>query len=299
MTTETYIGIQHALAEIIKGTEWEGHVYLVGGCVRDELMHHEIHDVDIAVTRPNGGIRFAQWLHQHRLLARNRRPLTFEHFGTAKFRLRGYPFNEIDSVQTRKGRYVYEEEPHPLENFGTIEEDAQCRDLTINSLYRNITTGELLDPTGKGLSDIEAHVIRTPNVPDISLRDNPMHILRCIRFAVKYGWDLNDDLIESMKRNLDILEDATMHRMTKELNSILTLRNHKQAFDIISLIGAMTFVEPYIEIVRTMREQRKAYKKQRYKRPKPGTNKGDKANAKADKKRNRKKRKNNNQTTNQ
>lgn len=268
MTTETYIGIQQTLARIIKGTEWEGQVYLVGGCVRDEIMQQSLHDIDLAVTVPNGGILFAQWLQKQRLLCKGRKPLIFEHFGTAKFRLREYPKEEIDCVQTRKGRYVYEEIPKPLENFGTIEEDAACRDLTINSLYRNITTGELLDPTSQGLSDIENHVIRTPNVPDISLRDNALHILRCIRFAVKFDWYLSEELIESMKRNIDILQEATLRRMTKELIAILSLKRKKRAFGLISHIGAMPFVEPYIQVVYDLQQKRKEERKRKYSRPK-------------------------------
>ena len=229
MNDKTYMAIRTTLCEIIKGTEWEGHVFLVGGCVRDEIMHHEIHDVDIAVSRPNGGIAFAVWLHEHNLLVRKRKPILFEHFGTAKFRLRAFPHEEIDSVQTRKGRYVYEEEPHPLENFGTIDEDAACRDLTINSLYLDVSTGTLLDPTGQGLADIKAGVIRTPNIPDVSLRDNPMHILRCIRFSVKYNWQISPTLFESMKRNVDIISEATRYRMTKELTSIMRLKHKDEA----------------------------------------------------------------------
>ena len=268
MTNEQYTTITNTLAEIIKGTEWEGQVYLVGGCVRDSIMRHEIHDVDIAVTTPNGGILFAIWLHKHRLTAHGRRPILFEHFGTAKFRLRACPAFEIDCVQTRKGRYIYEEEPRPTENFGTIEEDALCRDLTINSLFVNISTRKLLDPTGYGMADIRAHVIRTPNNPDISLRDNAMHILRCIRFSVKYDWPLTDELIMAMQRNVDIVSEATPRRMTKELMSIMRLPDKEKAFELISRVGAMDVVEPYVEPTRQLMAQRRAEKKRKYRHEK-------------------------------
>lgn len=249
MTLEHFIGIRNALSEIIKGTEWEGHVYLVGGCVRDEIMKQDIHDIDIAINLPNGGIRFVCWLEEHNLTAKGRRPILFEHFGTAKVRLSMYPKDEIDCVQTRKEKYVYEEVPNPEKYFGTIEEDAICRDLTINSLFRNISTNELLDPTGKGLSDIEHNIIRTPNDPDISLRDNAMHILRCIRFAVKYDWAVSDELLESMKRNIDIIGEATDYRMTNEMIAFLKLKRRKRAIALLSKVGAMQIVEPYIHLI--------------------------------------------------
>lgn len=268
MKYELYKEIRHYLAQIIEGTEWESHVYLVGGCVRDEIMQTPIHDIDIAVDLPNGGVLFAMWLYKHKLLAGRRTPLIFEHFGTAKVRLREYPQEVIDCVQTRKTKYVYEEIPHPEENFGTIEEDAGCRDLTINSLYLNISTNQLLDPTGRGLHDIEHGIIRTPNVPDVSLRDNAMHILRCIRFSVKYGWKLDKELIESMKRNVDILSEATVRRMTNELDAILQLKRKEHALKLIERVGAMPFVEPYFAILKEMKEAKRAWRKAKFQRPK-------------------------------
>lgn len=244
MKQEDYIAIRKHLAKLIEGTEWENHVYLVGGCVRDELMHRGLHDIDLAIDLPNGGIRFACWLYDNRFTPKSRKPKIFEHFGTAKVRLRGFSREEIDCVQTRSKRYEYEEIPHPEDNFGTILEDALCRDLTINSLYINISTGELLDPTGQGLHDLENHIIRTPNDPDISLRDNAMHILRTIRFAVKFGWELNDSLIESMKKNLDIVAEATPRRMMNEVISILRLKHRDRAMKYIDIVGARQYVAP-------------------------------------------------------
>lgn len=268
MKKEIYNSLRASIAEIIKDTEWEGQVYLVGGCVRDEIMQRHIHDIDLAVTVPNGGVLFALWLHKHGLTPKGRKPKVFEHFGTAKVRLSIFPKEEIDCVQTRKGRYVYEEIPRPLEYFGTIEEDAACRDLTINSLYVNVSTGELLDPTGYGLADIENEVIRTPSNPDISLRDNAMHILRCIRFAVRFGWHLSDELIESMKRNVDIVSEATPTRMAKELLAIQELKNKERAFKLIEKVGAMPVVEEAmargLQVGKKRYPQRRKKKKRRY-----------------------------------
>lgn len=251
MTKEEYIGIRTALAQIIKGTMWEGHVYLVGGCVRDEIMHREVHDIDIAVDIVNGGIRFAVWLKKKKHTARGREALkVFIHFGTAKVRLRMFPNEVIDCVQTRKDKYVYEEHPRPEYNFGTVREDAIRRDLTINSLYINVSTGETLDPTGMGLNDIENHVIRTPNNPDETLTDNPMHILRAIRFAVKYGWQLDPELIESMKRNVAIIGESTLNRIVNEVTSILNLEHKEQALQIIEKIGAKQYVDPIVDVIK-------------------------------------------------
>ena len=254
MTTEKYFAIRQAIAEIIQGTQWQNHVDLVGGCVRDEIMHYDIHDIDLAIDKPNGGVLFAKWLARKRLLARGRSLQIFIHYGTAKVKLRRYPEEEIDCVQTRKGRYEYDRHPKPEKYFGTILEDAACRDLTINSLYLNVSTGEILDPTGRGLKDLEDHIIRTPNDPDISLLDNPMHILRCIRFAVRYGWALDDTLIHSMKRNVDILADALPRprRIIKEMTAIQALPDKDRAMQLIETAGAIKYIEPVLQLMKTI-----------------------------------------------
>lgn len=254
MRPEIYNDIQSTLAQVIKDTEWENHVFMVGGCIRDHIMKRHIHDIDIAVDIVNGGIGFAKWLQSRRLTAKGRSVVLFPHFGTAKVRLRQFPEHVIDFVQTRKDKYIYEEEPCPEKNFGTIEEDAIRRDLTINSLYINISSGELLDPTGMGLQDIENRIIRTPNTPDITLTDNPMHVLRCIRFAVRFGWDLSPEIMDSLKRNVGILAEATAKRMLKEVYAILGLTRKEIALRLIDEIGASEYVKGPIETASHMIE---------------------------------------------
>ncbi len=253
MKVEVYQNIQATIAQIIKDTKWENHVFLVGGCIRDHIMQRRINDIDIAVDLVNGGIEFVKWLEKRRLVARGRSVQIFKHFGTAKVRLRQFPEYVIDCVQTRKDQYIYEEEPCPEKNFGTIEEDAIRRDLTINSLYINISTGEQLDPTGMALHDIENHIIRTPNNPDITLTDNPMHVLRCIRFAVRYGWDLSPKIIEDLKRNVGILAEATEKRMLKECYAIIELTRKEKALELIDLIGATPYVSAAITAAEEMK----------------------------------------------
>ena len=100
MDRKTYDSIRMALAEVVKDTEWEGHVYLVGGCVRDEVMKGTVKDIDLAVDLPDGGIRFAGWLQKGGHTATD--VVTYPGYGTAMFRLAGHPDNELEAVQTRK-----------------------------------------------------------------------------------------------------------------------------------------------------------------------------------------------------
>lgn len=104
MTTELYIEIRHYLRILIRDTEWEGHLFAVGGCCRDELMALPIKDVDLTVDLPCGGIRFAEWLHANGLTLHE--PVAYPNYGTAMLRLKAFPDDELELVQTRKEKYT-------------------------------------------------------------------------------------------------------------------------------------------------------------------------------------------------
>ena len=111
---------------------------------------------------------------------------------------------------------------NPETAFGSIEEDCMRRDLTINALYTNVSTGEVVDITGKGVNDIRNHVVRTPAAPDLTYDDDPLRILRCIRFASRYGWEIEQDTYDGMVRNVQRLAIITKERVRDELDKMLT-----------------------------------------------------------------------------
>ena len=245
MKQEQYIQIRHAIRDIVKGTAWENHVYVVGGCVRDELMGNEIKDVDMCVDLRGGGVRFAEWLYANKLTTG--KPVTYPTYGTAMFHLLQFPDIEIECVQTRKEKYSDPKMRNPETAFGSIQEDCLRRDLTINSLYRNASTDELLDLTGKGLDDIKNHVIRTTADPDIIFDDDPLRILRCVRFATRYGWEIEDNTFEGMKKNVSRLDIITPERIRDEFDKMLTCNHPVRAMELLRTTGAMHFVLPELE----------------------------------------------------
>ena len=132
----------------IKGTHFEGKVYLVGGCVRDMILGLPAKDVDIVVEIKNGGMLFASYMAmKNQCYVAGTNPVVFETYGTAKFQLykneelKGI---EIECVQTRKEQY-HKESRNPDTVYGTVQEDAKRRDLTTNSLYYNISTEKIID----------------------------------------------------------------------------------------------------------------------------------------------------------
>lgn len=245
MTHELYIQICDYLQDIIEGTLYENHCFAVGGCVRDEILGHEIKDIDLCVDLPDGGIDFANWLYKEELLTHE--PVVYPTYGTAMFQLAAFPDVELEVVQTRKEQYKDKNSRNPEVVFGSIEEDCKRRDLTINSLYYDISRNVYLDLTNKGYHDIENHIIRTTNEPDIIFKQDSLRILRCIRFSSRYGWEIEEDTFEGMKRNVDRLSIITKERIQDEFNKMLVCDNPVMALSLIKEIGAMKYIIPELE----------------------------------------------------
>lgn len=245
MTIKQYHDICSYLNSLIIGTKYYGNVYTVGGCVRDELMGNEIKDIDMVVSWPNGGVKFAEWLYDNAYLSHE--PILYPTYGTSMFRLKEYPDVELEAVQTRKEQYKDRNSRNPETCYGTLMEDCMRRDLTINSLYYNITTGDVLDLTGNGKADIENHVIRVTSDPDIVYSDDALRILRCIRFSSRFGWEISKDTFDGMKRNVDRLSIITKERVQDEFNKMLACNNPVMALRMIKVIGAMKYIIPELE----------------------------------------------------
>lgn len=240
MTTRLYLEIRDYLRSLLEGTEWEGHVFAVGGCCRDEIMGTPIKDVDLAVDLPAGGIRFAEWLASKKLTLH--KPVTFPTYGTAMLHLRAFPDDEIELVQTRKEKYPDRGNRNPETVFGSLEEDCLRRDLTINSLYFDISRRRFVDITGLGIDDIRNKIIRTPCDPDITYDDDPLRILRCIRFASRFGWEVEKNTYDGMVRNHHRLKIITAERIKSELDKMLTCAHPVMALEMMRDTGALEFV---------------------------------------------------------
>lgn len=255
MTTELYHRICDYLRALVKDTEWEGHLYAVGGCCRDEAMGLPIKDLDMAVDLPDGGIKFARWLETKRLL--DDELITFPRFGTARLTLKEFPGDEIELVQTRREKYTDHNSRCPETAFGSIEEDCMRRDLTINSLYYDICRGTYADISGKGLHDIEHHIIRTPSDPDTTFDDDPVRIYRTIRFACRLGWEIEKETYEALLRNIPRLAIVTPTRCQSELERMLTGPRPVQAMKLLMDTGAMAYMIP--EMVATAAQEQNHY----------------------------------------
>lgn len=163
------------------------------------------------------------------------------------FCLKEFPDVELEVVQTRKEQYKDKNSRNPEVVFGSIEEDCKRRDLTINSLYYDISRNVYLDLTESGYSDIKNHIIRTTSEPDVIFLDDPLRILRVCRFSSRYGWKIEKETFEGMKRNVDRLSIITKERIQDEFNKMLVCDNPVMALNLIKEIGAMKYIIPELE----------------------------------------------------
>lgn len=220
MDKQKFYDILNYLKDQIAGTEFENNTYAVGGSVRDLMMGSNIKDIDLVISLDNGGIKLANFLESKGLL--KNAPAVYERYGTCMFKLIAFPNDELEAVQTRKEKYTDYNSRNPETAFGSLEDDSVRRDLTINALYYDISNSRVCDFTNKGLSDMENKLLRTTTDPDAVFDDDPLRILRVVRFAARLGWNIDCETYESMKKNVGRLSIVSKERKLSELKKILS-----------------------------------------------------------------------------
>lgn len=214
------------LREMIDGTDFKNKTYLVGGCVRDTLVGVEPHDYDLVVNLPNGGVKLANYLTDKdgsRKL--NKNPKIFDGFGTAKFSLasvKELEGIEFESVYTRKESYTRGCRK-PSTVYGTLKDDANRRDLTVNALYYNISSGEVWDFTDcqTCIQDLTNGLVRTVKDSETSFEEDPLRILRTIRFASRFGWGIERNTWMGIIKTASLVEELSSERVRDEIEEML------------------------------------------------------------------------------
>jgi poly(A) polymerase len=240
------------LMQLVKNGPFRGRVYLAGGAPRDLELGLTPKDLDVVVTGGvDAGMEFAKWATQTMgNYKENANPVLFPTYGTAKFTLKGVTHNGIDlsdvdieAVMTRKEKYTTGSRK-PEVSAGDLADDVQRRDFTVNSLLKDLTTGEILDLTGKGREDIKKGVVQTPLNPDIIFTEDPLRILRAARFAIKYDWDLPLFMIRAMKKNANQLKNISFERIRDELDKMLLTGSPQRAIKLLKVTGVLEYVIP-------------------------------------------------------
>jgi len=239
------------LSQLIRKSPYKGKVYLAGGYVRDELLGSEPKDIDLVVELPDGGIKFAEWVTKKLgIYKRGSNPVIYPKFGTAKFEFKGQEHKgesldgiDIEVVMTRSEEYTRGSRK-PDVKPGTLKQDVERRDFTVNSLLKDLTTGEIKDLTGQGRTDLKKGVVRTPLNPDVIFSEDPLRMLRAIRFTSKYGWDLPLFMIKAIKKNAMKIGSISSERVRDELDKMLVTKRPKQAIRLMKVTGLLKHVMP-------------------------------------------------------
>lgn len=242
MTEKVYKEVLSVLKGIVSETKFEGHLYAVGGCVRDSIMGFPIKDIDLVVDLPNGGIEFAEWLCNKHYLTHE--PVVYPTYGTAMFQLLKFPDLELEVVETRKEQYKDKNSRNPEVQYGTLMEDCMRRDLTINAIYYDITNENLIDLVG-GQEDIKNKIIKTPTDPNIIYQDDPLRMMRTCRFANRYGWNIEAETFRSIKNNSSRLSIISKERIVDEMKKgLLTAILPNRLFQEWDMTGLFKYIAP-------------------------------------------------------
>ena len=222
-------------------------VYIVGGVVRDFFLQRPCTDIDIVcVGRHEGGeVHIGIELAKAASAALGGSKVSvFKNFGTASFTCNG---TELEFVGARRESYSHDSRKPIVEN-GTLEDDQRRRDFTVNALAVCINAdryGELVDPFG-GLHDMDSGILRTPLDPDITFSDDPLRMMRAIRFASQLGFHIADDTFEAIGRNAKRIEIVSAERITAELNKIMLSPTPSLGYKLLQKSGLLPLILPEI-----------------------------------------------------
>ena len=212
--------------------------YVVGGYVRDLFLERPSGDIDVVVV--GSGIAVADEL--KKMLGKKAHLSVFRNFGTAQVKSRDL---EVEFVGARKESYSHDSRKPHVED-GTLEDDQNRRDFTINALAVCLNTdrfGELIDPFD-GVYDLEDGIIRTPLDPDITFSDDPLRMLRCIRFAAQLNFFIDDETFEALLRNAERIKIVSGERIAGELNKIISCRKPSKGFVDLHRSGILQILPP-------------------------------------------------------
>lgn len=215
--------------------------YLVGGYVRDLFLRSSSKDIDFVTV--GSGIDLAKAVAVR--LSPRAKVNFFRTYGTAQIKTSGM---ELEFVGARRESYAPESR-NPSVSPGTLDDDLHRRDFTINAMAISVnsaTFGELIDPFN-GIRDLENKVIRTPLDPDVTFSDDPLRMMRAIRFATKFDFAIYPDTFEAIKRNAKRIEIITKERINVELMKIMSSDTPSIGWNMLRTAGLLTFILPELQ----------------------------------------------------
>ncbi|MGE0018181.1 MAG: CCA tRNA nucleotidyltransferase [Draconibacterium sp.] len=235
--------LNHKIFHEIKAVadEMQLETYVIGGFVRDIFLHRNSKDIDIVTL--GSGIELARKVSER--LKNKPQVHVFKNFGTAMLK---YKDLEIEFVGARKESYQQDSRKPQVEN-GTLEDDQNRRDFTINALAIGLNSanfGQLTDPFN-GLEDLKNKIIRTPLDPDITFSDDPLRIMRAIRFSTQLGFEIEPGTLQAIAKNKDRIKIVSGERIIEELNKIMLSDKPSIGFKLLEETGLLAIIFPELQ----------------------------------------------------
>ena len=230
------------IAEVAKANGVQA--YVIGGFVRDSILKRESKDIDIVVI--GSGIEIATEVAAS--LDKRIKVTVFKNFGTANF---SYMGREIEFVGARKESYRHDSR-NPIVEDGNLDDDQKRRDFTINALAISLNEedyGCLLDPFG-GIEDLHIKTIRTPLAPDTTFSDDPLRMIRAIRFSAQLDFSIEGATIDSITRNKERVEILSKERIAEELNKIILSNRPSKGFRLLEKTGLLPLILPEVQALK-------------------------------------------------
>lgn len=251
--------VERLMKIVLRGTVFANKTHAVGGYVRDELLGLDAKDLDIVVEMKGGAEKLTAMLHQ----------MFPVQTSTPRIMGKGYPiwqivFKEdiefqgdtfgtagavIEFVDTQKETVPDPNSRQRVVEYAPLKDDIERRDFTVNMLLKDLTTGEIVDLTGTSVKDLQDGVLRGhPGVDfDRILREDPLRMIRLVRFQVKYGWTVPMSVLKAVRRNAARIEIVSGERIQGELVKVMDLGKLAQAIRFMKAVGLLQYVFPEIQ----------------------------------------------------
>lgn len=232
---------------IDKSSEFYQKIYLVGGCVRDEMLGERFTDLDLLINMPDGQKRFVEYMCQT-YPDKCKGPFYYKRYGTTAMDvIIDRTLTLVECVEPHIEQYNEEGTELIETHFCTLEEDAIRRDYTCNALYKNLHTGKVIDPSGKGITDLKAKYLRTAGEPNEIYRQDPVRMLRGIRFKHQKNFRLDPEAWNAIVEQHELIVNSAPTRMRDEVHKMIKSRDMAGAIEDLYHSGLMPYIFPGLE----------------------------------------------------
>jgi len=230
------------IRDVLSDTPFQGKVFLIGGAVRDAILGRPT-SADMDFVLEGDVAELVEKLHQWLQLPKQ--PVVFERFGTAMLMIEHM---QCEFVSARKESY-HPDSRKPEVRQGTLRDDALRRDFTVNALMADLWTAEVLDTLEVGLSDLEAKILRTPLDPSVTFADDPLRMLRAVRFKHKLGFQIDPEVIAAIKQQAHRIGIVSPERVQGELDQMLLGPSRSEAIQDLMDFGLLDILIPEFRVL--------------------------------------------------